>query len=318
MTPSSSPNWTRVGWQGITLLLPDDWNIGAIGGDKAQGYLRFDDADMPRLELKWADAGTAFVDLDKIVEKYLRDIQGGRKRPQGKKNKTEVSRDVKLASKRKLKGKKAAQFFSWKSDTQGFGAAWFCPDCHRTVILQVMGPLDEPVQELAEQVLVEIDDHPKEGEWVLWSAYGFDFYSPQDWNLASQKLMAGLIEIGLAKDTEGLHVSRWGMANVILRRQSLEDWGKKELSKRLKKFDAQFSEGQFRGHDAILIEGRTALPQEKVKSFVDHVRGKGYPDRVQAILWHCPEGNKLYYVEGIVDRENVGVVDEVGERIACH
>jgi hypothetical protein len=308
----NTDNWLRVGWQGLTMLLPDDWNIGAIGGDKAQGYLRFDDADMPRLEIKWADAGTGAVDLSKIVEKYLRDIQKGRK------NKTEVTRDLKLVSKRKLKGKKAPQFFSWKSDTQGFGAAWYCPDCHRTVIVQIMGQLGEPIQELAELVLIEIDDHAKPGEWILWSAYGFDFYSPPEWNLASQKLMAGLIEIGLAKDTEALHVARWGMANVILRRASLEDWGRKELSKRVKKFDATFSEGQFRGHDAIVIEGRTMLPQEKVKSFVEHVRGKDYPDRVRAVLWHCPESNKLFYVEGIVDREHLQFVDEVGERIACH
>jgi hypothetical protein len=308
----NTDNWMRVGWQGLSLLLPDDWNIGAIGGDKTQGYLRFDDPDMPRLEIKWADAGTGAVDLSKIVDKYLRDIQKDRK------NKTEVTRDLKLVSRRKLKGKKAPQFFAWKSDTQGFGSAWFCPDCHRTVIVQIMGQLHEPVQELAEQVLVEIDDHPKGDEWILWSAYGFDFYSPQDWGLASQKLMAGLIEIGLEKGPESLHVARWGMANVILRRQSLQDWGKRELAKRLKKFDTQSAEGKFRGHDAILIEGRTALPQEKVKSFVDHVRGKVYPDRVKAILWHCPESNKLYYVEGIVDREHVQFVDEVGEKIACH
>lgn len=310
MPQPRTDNWIRVGWQGLALTLPDDWNIGAIGGAKTDGYLRFDDPDMPRLEIKWADAGNTFVDLNKVVDKYLREMSKG-------KGKAQVSRDVKLASKRKLRGKKGAQFFSWKGDTQGFGAAWFCPDCHRTVILQVMGQLNEPVQDLAEQILLEIEDHPKD-EWILWSAYGFDFYSPKDFTLAGQKLMAGLIEISLAHDTELLSGTRWGMANVILRRRSLEDWGKGELAKRLKKFDAQYTPTKFRGHEAIQIEGRTVLPQEKVKSFIDHVRGKGFPDRVKALLWHCPESNKLFYVESIVDREHLQLVEDAAERIVCH
>ncbi|MBU0608940.1 MAG: hypothetical protein KKI08_13730 [Armatimonadetes bacterium] len=311
MPELNTDNWVRVGWQGLTFTIPEDWNIGAIGGEKTQGYLRFDDADMPRLEVKWADAGTTFVDLDKVVEKYLREMSKGRK------NQTEVNRDIKLTSKRKLRGKKAPKFFAWKGETQGFGAAWFCPDCHKTVIVQVMGRLTEPVQEMAEQVVVDLEDHPRD-EWILWSAYGFDFYSPRDFTLATQKLMAGLIEIGLARDTEQLLAARWGMANVILRKQSLQEWGKKELAKRIKRFDTEFSETTHRGHEAVTIAGRTALPQEKLKSFVDHVRGKGFPDRVQALLWHCPESNKLFYVEGVLDRENVHLVQDVADRIECH
>lgn len=311
MPPINTDKWVLVGWQGLSFTIPDDWNIGAIGGGKTDGYLRFDDPDMPRLEVKWADAGKGFVDLDKIVEKYLREMT------KGKKNQTEVSRDVKLASKRKLRGKKAPKFFSWKGDAQGFGAAWYCADCHKTVIVQVMGRLNEPVQDLAEAVIVDLEDHPRE-DWILWSAYGFDFHSPKDFTLASQKLMAGLIEIGLAQGDEQLHAARWGMANVILRKRSLQDWGKQELSKRVKKFDAKFEETTYRGHDAIVIEGRTALPQEKVKSFVDHVRGKAFADRVKALLWHCPESNKLFYVEAILDREHLQLVEDAADRIVCH
>lgn len=311
MAEINTDRWVRAGWQGLSFRIPEDWNIGAIGGQKEEGYLRYDDGDMPRLEVKWADAGKSFVDLAKVVEKYLREMS------KGKKSKVEVSRDVKLASKRKLRGKKAPQFFSWKGETQGFGAAWFCPDCHKTVILQVMGRLSEPVQEWAEQIITQVEDHPS-GDWILWSAYGFDFETPKEFVLASQKLMAGLIEIGLQREAELLTVARWGMANVILRKLSLEEWGKKELAKRLKKFDTSFEQTTFRGHEAIIIEGRTTLPQEKLKSFVDHVRGKGFPDRVRALLWHCPDSNKIFYVEGVVDRENVQLVQDVADRIVCH
>ncbi len=311
MAELQNPRWTRVGWQGFTLMLPEDWNIGAIGGERNEGYLRFDDGDMPRLEIKWADAGSTFVDLNRVIDKYLRDMA------KDKKSRVEVSRDVQLASKRKLRGKKSGQFFAWKGETQGFGAAWFCPACNKTVIMQVLGRLDEPVQEIAEQIITQVEDHPA-GDWILWSAYGFDFYSPKDFMLAGQKLMAGLIEITLQAHGEQLQAARWGMANVILRRRSLAEWSQRELAKRFKRFTVDFTETQFKEHEALRIEGRTALPQEKIKSFIEHVRGKPYPDRLQAILWHCPESNKLFYVEGIVDREHREFIFEVAQRIQCH
>ena len=310
MRSVSPEEWGRAGWQGLSFAVPEDWNVGAIGGEKQQGYLRFDDADMPRLEIKWAEAGSGAIDVGSLVDKYLKDLAKGKK-----KSPTEVTRDIKLVSKRKLKGKKGLECFSWTAETQGFGAAWYCPDCRRTVIMQVMGALNEPVQKLAEEVILSTEDHP--GEWTYWSTYGFRCETPSDWNLSGQKLMAGLIELDLTREGERLHVARWGMANVVLRRQSLEDWGRTELSKRLKKFDTDYTTADLRGHDAILIEGRTHLPQEKIQSFVEHVRGKEFADRVRAFLWHCPESNKIYYVEAIVDREHQDVVQAVCERIPC-
>lgn len=311
MAELKTDNWVRSGWQGLSFTVPEEWNIGAIGGEKQQGYLRFDDPDMPRLEIKWAEAGTAAIDIKSMVDKYLKELTKGKK-----KNSTEVTRDCKLVSKRKLKGKKGLECFSWTAETQGFGAAWYCPDCHRTVIVQVMGRLDEPVQKMAEEIIPSIEDHP--GDWTLWSTYGFFAETPAEWALAGQKLMAGLIELDLAREGEKLHLARWGMANVVLRHQSLEEWGKHELSKRLKKYTPEFSVTEFRGHEDILIEGRTYLPQEKVQSFYEHVRGKQFADRVRAHLWHCPESNKIYYIEAIVDRENVDVAETVRERIPCH
>lgn len=312
MPDISTDNWVRAGWQGLSFRLPEDWNIGAIGGEKQQGYLRFDDPEMPRLEIKWAEAGSGAVEVGPLVDKYLRELNKGKKR----KDTTVVDRDVKVVSKRKLRNKKGLECFSWRAETQGFGAAWYCPDCHRTVFMQVMGLLDEPVQKLAEEVILGAEDHP--GDWILWATYGFQCETPAEWALAGQKLMAGLIELDLAREGEKLHLARWGMANVILRNRSLEDWGRAELAKRLKKYTTELTVGEFRGHEDLLIEGRTYLPQEKVQSFVEHVRGKQFADRVRAHVWHCPESNKIYYVEGILDRDSLDVVEQVRDRMPCH
>jgi hypothetical protein len=310
MPELKTDNWVRAGWQGLSFTIPEDWNIGAIGGEKNEGYLRFDDPDMPRLEIKWAEAGSSAISIETLVDKYLKDLTKGKK-----KNTTTVERDCKLVSKRKLKGKKGLECFSWTAESQGFGAAWYCPDCHRTMIVQVMGTLEEPVQKFAEEIIPSIEDHP--GEWMYWGTYGFQAETPADWKLAGQKLMAGLISLDLIREGEKLHVARWGMANVALRGTTLEQWGQKELSKRLKKYTTQYATGEFRGHEDILIEGRSNLPQEKVQSFFEHVRGKDFADRVRAHLWHCPESNKIYYVEGIMDREHLDEVEAVRDRMPC-
>ena len=65
---SPTVGWTVFGWQGITARLPEDWHLAALGGDRKAGYLRLDDSERPRLEIKWSDAS---VDIDKALDKYL-------------------------------------------------------------------------------------------------------------------------------------------------------------------------------------------------------------------------------------------------------
>ena len=47
-------DWTVFGWAGIQLEIPTTWELSGLSGDQKTGYLRLDDAEMPRLELKWA------------------------------------------------------------------------------------------------------------------------------------------------------------------------------------------------------------------------------------------------------------------------
>lgn len=312
MTDFFSSKWWMVAWQGLTFVVPEDWNIGAIGGEGKSGYLRLDGSDMPRLEVKWAEAGSGAVDVPQLVDKYLKDLQKGKKGRE-----VEVQRDVKLVNKRQMKGKKALECFTWTAETRGFGAAWFCPDCRRTVILQVMGEHSEPVQALAERIISSMKDHPDDG-WATWATYGFICQTPAEFVLAGQRMMAGLIELDVSRERDQLHVARWGMAGIALKNKSLEDWGKKELSKRLKKFATEYRGESFRGHECICIEGRTTLPQEKLQSFVQHCMGKPFADRVKAYLWHCETSNKIYYVEGVLDREELELVNGLRERIPCH
>jgi hypothetical protein len=314
--PSSpEPIFALAGWQGMTIEMPEDWNLGSISGDPKGGYLRYDDDNMPRLEIKWS-VETGFVDLNKVIDKYLREIEKGHKKASGE---ISIERDIKLISKRQRK-KAGLKCFHWRADLQGYGAAWLCKDCGRTVIAQVMCPGDqdpEAAQELAASILLSIEDHPRDG-WVTWSAYGFIARAPEDFHLSGQKLQAGLIEFEFDKDTEKLKLARWSMASIALKGRSLRQWADAELARTLRKQNAEIEPAEIMGHEALRITGGNIGGAQKLQRFAQHCAGKLYADRLIACLWHCEASNKIHYVETFVDRANVALVDDLVAHIACH
>ena len=64
--------WTTFGWAGITLSIPDSWEIAGISGDQKAGYLRLDDENMPRLELKWSESKRKKNDLHAVLDEYFK------------------------------------------------------------------------------------------------------------------------------------------------------------------------------------------------------------------------------------------------------
>ena len=315
--PKAAPKLVLAGWQGLTAEIPEDWQIGAISGDSKQGYVRYDDGTMPRLELKWAtDAG--FVDIEKVIAKYLADLQKDRKKDAPG---IVVEKDTKLLSRRKRK-KGSLRCFRWsiEGEAEGYGAAWVCPQCGRTVIAQVTMPpggnADED-EEFASGVLLSINDHPVDG-WAYWSAYGFGAWVPENFKLSGQKLMAGLIQFEFEADTEKLKLARWGMANVALRKKSLKEFIGFEGAKTFRKYAVELQEAEVHGHPGLLLTGSVPSGLPKFQGFVAHCLGKLYADRFVARAWHCEPDNKILYVESLVDRSHMNLADEVCARITCH
>jgi hypothetical protein len=313
----AAPKLVMAGWQGMTAEIPEDWQIGAISGDVKQGYVRYDDGNMPRLELKWATE-SGFVDIEKVIAKYLTDLQKGRKKGAAD---IEVEKDTKLLSRRKRK-KGSLRCFRWTiaGEAEGYGAAWVCTDCGRTVIAQVTmpagGKADED-EELASGILLSINDHPLDG-WTYWAAYGFGAWVPEQFKLSGQKLMAGLMEFDFEADTEKLKVARWGMAGMALRKKTLKEFIGSECSKTLRKNSVEAEEGEIKGHPGLILSGEGPGGVHKVRSFWAHCCGKHYADRFVGRAWHCEPGNKIIYIESLVDRAHTALVDEICDRIECH
>jgi len=303
---------TVVGWQGYTVTVPEDWTIGAIGGDHLEGYLRLDDTDMPRCEIKWfGERGP--VNISDAIDKYLTDLQKKRRR---RSPEVRVKRDTRLLGRRRG-GRSQLECFSWESDRKGRGAGWQCAKCRRTTIVQVLGAVDEELDDLATEVILSITDHPQDG-WVTWSTYGLRCEIPEDFRLSGQKLMAGLLELNFGMETEQISVMRWGMTDVLLSREGLPEWSRRELSPRLKQWATTYEETEFRGHPAVAVVGEPSPLPLRVRTFVSHCLRKPYGSNARAVVWHCEEAKKVYYVECIVDDSRLDLLDEVCERIPCH
>ncbi len=305
-----------IGWQGLTLTVPSDWNIGVIGGDRQSGYLRIDGVTMPRVEIKWQLAGKSGVNLERTLEKFLK---GFTKEVSKRKMPVEIRRHVKVISKRQ-KQKTDILGFAWKADHQGCGVLWHCPDCDRIVIAQVLGTLEEDVQHLASKVLSSLEDHGKQ-QWDTWSVYGLEFQMPEAFLLEKHKLLTGQLELEFTrKKTQRIIVSRWAMADTLLKEGTFEEWMTYSLRQRHGKeyrFTLQEST-TIKGHSALIYEGRIKPIIQRVKDastrFV--LRRKRPILRVQA--WHCEPSNKIFATHFFLPHHQERLVEEVTESVECH
>ncbi len=313
MANSDASQWQVRGWQGVVVTVPGEWDIAAISGDREQGYMRIDDADsMPRVEIKWQKS-TGFVDIKGVVDKYLSDLGRKRKRDEPE---IEVDRDCPVVSKRRMRHKRDLNCFAWRGQVHGFGAGWYCEECRRVMVVQVLTEPDEDGLELAGRIIGDLQDHPSD-DWLTWSTYGLHMQAPERFELADQKLMAGLIELRFADSGEEIVGVRWGMANVALKDASLRRWAEQAIPQYHKGVRLSWEDAEFRGYPAVEVSGHFSNPLRHLQSFAMHVAGKPYPEVVKGWVWLCEDENRIYYAGVLVDEDHLELAEQVAMRIAC-
>ena len=228
-----------IGWQGVTITVPDQWNFVQFGGDHAAGHFTLTDDDGPRLELRWETPERA-VDLDKSVADFIKRIGGDLKK---KKHSFDEVPNLQLLSPAKKRKAQLASF-GWKSDGailgQGYGIAWQCEKCGRVVVAQTIGRGSErpgKLQNLASEVFTSMECHGS-GGWETWSVFGLRVEIPEEFRLNKSRLLTGRIEFDwtrgaargmmayFARD-ERIALSRHALANVLLQNETLHDWARR-------------------------------------------------------------------------------------------
>lgn len=306
----------RFGWQGITMELPANWEFGGLSGDYDNGYVRMDDENMPRMELKWSKSKEKKPDLHKILDAYFKSMK---KRLGASASGLKIQRGINLVKGEDFFENRDVLFYNWKSNVRANGAIWFCKECKRIVVVQIMGYLKESILNLTLRIFDSIHDHPV-GHTNLWSAYQLAVEVPRRYHLEKRKLMSGYLSFSFLDGSRVLNIDRYGLADVTLRDIDLQSWFRRYYAKSLRKYGFSFKEiGDEDGDQRWEMLGQE-------KRFIDHIplspvfaidkilRRK----QIAAYFWCCGRSNRIFVVMAISKSGTGELVSQVASSIQCH
>lgn len=321
-----------LGWQGFTAVLPENWNPAKFGGNRLAGDLRVDDEDGPRLELRWEES-KGHVNIEKTVADFLKRLEKDAK----KRNQPfTIIEDVRLVS-RGRKHKEQITSFAWRGGDEtlaghGYGVAWSCPDCKRVTFGHLLGRAHEKpgkIENLATEIFGSLECHGR-GGWETWSAFDLKLDVPETFALGRAQLLLNKIELewirakapglkGLGQVAERIAVRRFPIANVVLERQSLEDWANHSVRFGHKTLSLGAPEPiSVHGHAGMEMTGRPRdLRVWLGARFFDWLKRRQTPPVVVKV-WHCPVSNRLWVLETQVSQANAHVAIDTLDSLDCH
>lgn len=305
-----------VAWQEISAEVPENWTVGAISAGERSGYLRLDDREMPRLEVKWEYAPKG-SDPDLVVKRFLNMLKKGKKGQKAE----EVRRGFPLIPERE---ERKTLCFSWSGNFKGYGVAWFCRECRRAVMAQVLGKADQHgLQELAKEVLSSLRDHP-DGDENVWSIYGLTVTVPSDWRLRGFRFLTGYINLKFGKGGQSVTIHRWAMAEYLLSEKDLHDFLMERGAKSLRKVELKEEPVAIKGHEGLKVEVTPYRGEEDkgrwrwVKWLIWGRPPKGENRRLSCVIWHCEGSDRIYVVEMRGRDEAEELMWRIARLVRCH
>ncbi len=311
----SGGRWTAVGWQHIFLEVPEEWSVGAVNGDHTTGYLRIDDSEMPRVEVRW-EPTKGNESVDKVVERFLDTLV---KKSRRKSPPVKIRRNLSLLKDEKQLEDRSVESFHWKTEgedaVQAYGLLWRCEVCGRTVFVQVLGRLGETVQPVASKILSTLSDHAP-GDQAVWAVYGMRFELPTGNRLKGHTFLTGRLTMRFTGDDDEIEVDRYSLAKTQLDGEPFEAWFDGNDEGDAEETEALTSDS-FR-HEGRLVAGSIVDPATANQRMAWLPWRRPKRIKYDRCGWHCPDGNKLYLVRRIgaeADRERLLTV---ARTLTCH
>jgi hypothetical protein len=312
----TTKRWTTVGWHNIFLEAPEDWAIGALSGDVSTGYLRLDDAEMPRVEIRW-ESSKSSEPIDRVVERYLHTLT---KKRDKKAPPIKVRRNVDLVREEKQQESRVFEGFHWSVESadpiQAYGMLWRCGVCSRTVFIQILGRESASLLRTALRIIQTLEDHP-ENDRSVWSLYGMRFDVPASYTLTEHQLMTGRLMLRFRRDKEEMLLERLSLADMHLENRSFEKWLEQTTEGDVA--DRGVITEEESGHHAVFWVSGEAVDPATVHKYLRWLPWRRPCRRpFRRLGWHCPETNRLFTLSCFAPVSVSRSGRDVLESMVCH
>ena len=281
------------GWRGISLSVPEDWDIVFVGGNEGSGYLSLGGSSGIKQEIKWTQSKGKYTPL-KILKGFIDKIE---KNAKAKGHAFESLIDTKMVK------RDGVISFEWTAgQLKAFGAVYLCAKCRRIVLSQV---LNESKQK-SFGLLSKLKCH----ETGFWNVYWLELNLPEDMVLKEHIFKSGFIKLVFLTPFGKLTVERWGMASNILDGRSLSEWFRYAYKDSVKKMGFEFESVRLSAHEGLKIT-------IKKKALIEKILRIKKPF-TEGFCWHCPASNKVFYVhtESVTSHEET--LAKIAGSIKCH
>ncbi len=319
-TPNIPKPSRLIGWQGLTVQTPDNWDLTGFSGGDTSGYVRIDDGDENALELKWdtlpaKEKKAPPVDVRR--ESYFRTLKLTAK-------KRKIALDLKAtdAPRGALRPERNVVGFTWVGDRKAIGAVWYCETCRRIVIAQVMGERSGKggLSTIAERILTSLRCHGDNPGYRTWALYDLVTDIPVEYKLSGQQLMNVYLRLEFtARKTAKLCIEQWAVANVARRDAYLDIWLQKNSKGPLTEARYEGAEAEpHLGHPVLALAGGLDVGMPMFNAARDAVQLKRPATRFSARAWECDPTNKVYAITALRPANAPDVVGDVAARTRCH
>jgi hypothetical protein len=279
-------------WRGISVNLPRGWSPGMIQDKTRSGYVRIEDREAVRMELKWNKMKAGFsTSVDKTVQEAARSASKAGEE-------IEVKRELPWNVPREMGG----EFFSIGGDWNTYYLLATRGDLG--VYLRVMGEPGEDLTGTARETLESL--RVSAGSRMRWAVFGLDAYLPVDYEIEKHSLVTGHISMRFRNGANLLVLDRYSLADIALGDKTVERWLTVKHHKMLDNYRTESETVQAKGHEAARITGTKKLRLSMLRK----------PKFINMTGWVCDKLNRMFVAT--LEHNGDNDIPQVIKGITCH
>jgi hypothetical protein len=204
-------------WDGVSLLIPDTWNLAGYSFSKGLTHVEFEDDCTLRMEAEWIRPPRR-LDIGKIQKRY------------GKAAKKLTRAALKSYQCEDAPAGWSAFVYELPGGERLLTAFFLTPDFSLFNFVRIrFGPQDtEDEEDVLKLVAASFRTH-QEGE-VPWALYDISIALPSDFRLLSTSIQAGRKLLVFQWRLRRFFLWHFSLADILLKQQKLEEWAAEFLN----------------------------------------------------------------------------------------